>query len=75
MPATQRLYKEAAREFKEQRDIITLDNPNVSLVQSLMLDTIKGSVCRMAVVFKWDNPNFNADKFFRACGLPELADN
>jgi len=29
----------------------------------------------VANLFAWDNPRFKRDTFYRACGLPELADN
>ena len=30
---------------------------------------------RLAIMFATDNPRFDHDRFYRACGLPELADN
>jgi hypothetical protein len=37
--------------------------------------TIKATVRTLTPCLKRDNPRFNADKFYRACGMPELADN
>lgn len=37
--------------------------------------TVKATIRTLAPCLKRDNPRFNPDKFYRACGMPELADN
>ena len=59
--ASRKLYEAIASTIKK------MDSPGCRIDPEL--------VRLLAADFKWDNPAFNADKFYRAAGFGELADN
>lgn len=68
MPASRKLYNDIAKAIYQQ---VWLSREFHGYVRSEISDLTVGIAnCLLA-----DNSNFNKDKFMRACGLPDLADN
>jgi hypothetical protein len=77
MTATRPLYEAVAKDIRKRVDDAagegawykaeTFKQSDRRLIALLVLD--------LCVTFKADNSSFNKDRFVRACGFPELADN
>lgn len=71
MSMSQKHYQATAEIFKEVLDIYH-DDSDYSMAAR---DGIKSIARRMVVMMYADNNCFNKDKWYRAAGLPQLADN